>query len=98
MSVTAKVYCSSKSLSASKGASTQTAQVSFAVDYSDGRNKEWAQATPWLELKMGVKDASLFELGKSYLLTFDEDLPDPDPAASEPAPTATSTAPSAPTS
>lgn len=95
MSVTAKVYCASKSLSASKGASTQSAQVSFAVDYSDGRNKEWAQATPWLELKMGVKDASLFELGKSYTLTFDEDVPEP--VAPETAPAPASPAPSAPT-
>ena len=78
MSVTAKVYCNSKTLGASMGATAPSgAQVTFTCDYSDGRNKEWAQATPWLDLKMSVKDADLFELGKSYTLTFDEDVPAP---------------------
>lgn len=70
MSVTAKVYCSSKTVwSKSNGG----ASFRFAVDYADGRNKEWAQATPTLSLEMSVKDENLFEVGTSYTLTFTPD-------------------------
>lgn len=71
--VTAKVYCNTKTVSARRGETPTGAQVGFTVDYADGRNKEWAQATPWLELKMSVKDADLFDLGQSYTLTFEPD-------------------------
>lgn len=71
MSITAKVYCNSKSVNKSYGG----AMVGFAVDYSDSRNKDWAQATPSLDLKMSVANADLFVLGTAYTLTFDEDVP-----------------------
>lgn len=69
-SVTAKVYCSGKALSASKGGVPNGASVTFACDYADGRNSEWAQYTPSLSLTMQVKDPDLFELGRAYTLTF----------------------------
>jgi hypothetical protein len=71
--VTAKVYCSSKTLGASKGATPNGASVTFAVDYADDRNKEWAQYTPSLSLTMQVKNPDLFELGQAYTLTFTPD-------------------------
>ena len=72
-SVTAKVFCSGKSFSASKGAGPSGASVTFACDYADGRNKEWAQYTPSLSLTMQVKNPDLFELGRAYTLTFTPD-------------------------
>lgn len=49
--------------------------VTFTPDYQDGRNKEWAAATPHLELRMTLRNdvAAKFELGKSYTLTFTEE-------------------------
>jgi hypothetical protein len=71
MASTAKVYCNSKQVAKNSPNTT----VTFAIDYSDSRNAEWAQATPWLEFRMSVKD-DRFELGKSYTLTIEEDADD----------------------
>lgn len=73
MSVTAKVRCTSKLIMGS--GEYQTVTVGFAPDYQDGRNKEWAAATPTLDLKLGMRPdvAARFELEKSYTLTFTEE-------------------------
>jgi hypothetical protein len=44
-------------------------------DHADGRNKEWAAATPSLSLQMTLngKAADLFEQGKRYELRFVEE-------------------------
>lgn len=52
--------------------------VVFQPDYADGRNKEWAQATPSLALSMTIKPelAELLRQGQRFTLTFtpeDED-------------------------
>lgn len=71
MAITAKVFCSSKTIySHTPGGG---ASFRFNVDYSDGRNKEWAQSTPTLSLEMAVKNADMFEVGKGYTLTFEPD-------------------------
>jgi len=66
--VTAKVKCTSKKIWGSEGASFE-----FGVDYADGRNREWAQATPTLSVSISVKNADQFEVGKPYTLTFTPD-------------------------
>lgn len=63
--VTAKVKCNSKKIWSASGAAFE-----FGVDYADGRNKAWAQATPTLSLNISVNDADLFEVGRAYTLTF----------------------------
>jgi hypothetical protein len=70
--VTAKVKCTSKAESG-EGDSRQ-AVVGFQPDYADGRNKEWAMATPHLSLSMTLNGqaADLFEQGKAYTLQFVE--------------------------
>lgn len=47
----------------------------FTPDYADGRNKEWADATPTLSLQMVVKGgvAEHFKPGNAYTLTFTPD-------------------------
>lgn len=49
--------------------------VSFMPDYTDGRNKEWAYATPNLNLTMVVKPEIGEQLpkGTTVTLTFDVD-------------------------
>lgn len=71
--VTAKVRCTSKTISSYGSAGA--ASFKFNVNYSDGRNKAWAQATPTLSLDIAVNNGELFEVGKGYTLTFslDED-------------------------
>lgn len=66
--VTAKIECTSKSL----WQDGETASLSFAPDYADGRNAEWAAATPALNLSMTVKGgvSELFGQGRKYTLTF----------------------------
>lgn len=46
--------------------------VTFGADYSDGRNKEWASATPSLQITMLMRGpvADQFEIGKAYTLQF----------------------------
>lgn len=46
----------------------------FNPDYQDGRNAEWATATPALSLSMNVRGpvAERFEQGNAYTLQFVE--------------------------
>lgn len=69
-SVTAKVQCTVKHPEWA-GAT----RLQFAPDYQDGRNAEWAEATPNLSLSMTVKDsvAEHFAQGQTYTLTFTPD-------------------------
>lgn len=68
--VTAKIKCTGKQVSG-EGDNRQVT-VTFAPDYADGRNKEWALYTPSLSLTMGLKGAvaDQFELEGAYTLTF----------------------------
>lgn len=68
--ITAKIKCTSKETSFDAEAAT----LYFAPDYEDGRNTEWAAATPALSLCMTVKGAiaDRFEVGTPYTLTFTE--------------------------
>lgn len=47
-------------------------RLDFTGDYSDARNKEWATATPVINVTMYVKPevAEKFEHGKAFTLTF----------------------------
>lgn len=65
--ITAKVKLSTKS---DNGNGTH--RLVFVPDYQDGRNKEWALATPGLLVDMGVIDsvAERFEPQGAYTLTF----------------------------
>ena len=65
--ITAKVACTRKD-AAWDGATN----LAFGPDYQDGRNAEWAAATPNLSVSMTVIDAVAehFELGGKYTLTF----------------------------
>jgi hypothetical protein len=69
MAVTAKVKVSNKQPYGSG------ATLTFAPDYQDGRNKEWAEATPALHLVMTVVGAvaEQFEVGDAVTLTFEHD-------------------------
>lgn len=71
MAITAKVTCSSKMTFSSDG--TGSAAFTFYPDYADDRNKEWAAATPTLQLNLTVKNGDLFEVGKHYTLTFEQE-------------------------
>ena len=57
-----------------KSLSQGSTQLIFAADYKDEANKDWAAFTPNLQLNMHVKPsvADKFDLGKTYLLTFEE--------------------------
>jgi hypothetical protein len=48
--------------------------LTFSPDYEDGRNAEWAEATPTLSLAMTVKAdvGALFEAGKCYDMYLEE--------------------------
>lgn len=69
MKVTAKAQVNSK------GDTTPGSPVtlSFGPDYQDGRNAEWASATPSLSISMTVKGdvADFFEQGGKYTVTFE---------------------------
>lgn len=71
--ITAKIICTGKSESGEGDA--RQANVSFAADYADGRNKEWAPYTPGLSLTMGLKGevADRFEVNQRYELRFVEE-------------------------
>lgn len=71
--VTAKVKVVGKS-TVGEGEDRQC-RLDFAPDYADGRNKEWALATPNLSLNMIVKGdvADCFEYGGHYTLQFVEE-------------------------
>lgn len=68
--ITAKVQCNLKQSYTVGEQSYST--IGFCPDYTDGRNKEWANATPSLDLRMTVKGdvANQFEPGKKYTLQF----------------------------
>lgn len=68
MSVTAKV----KVYKSPAYGNSQDVRLDFTADYSDGRHKEWATATPIINLMMYVKSdvADKFENGSAYTLTF----------------------------
>ena len=71
--VTAKIICQSKTETGE--GDDRTATVTFAPDYADGRNAEWARWTPGLSLTIGLRGsvADRFEVGKAYTLTFTEE-------------------------
>lgn len=73
--ITAKVICSNKQEYPATESGGRQAAVTFLPDYQDGRNKEWASATPSLNLQMTLNDqaADLFETGKRYTLQFVEE-------------------------
>jgi hypothetical protein len=68
MASTLKMLLTSKTL---HGGGTGLA---FTTDYADGRNKEWASATPVADIKFTVKNeiGERFELGKAYTFTVTE--------------------------
>ncbi|RKN38440.1 hypothetical protein [Micromonospora endolithica] len=68
--ITAKIVCQSKQ-ETGEGDDRQVT-VTFAPDYHDGRNKEWARWTPGLSLTMGLKGevADRFDVGQAFTLTF----------------------------
>lgn len=72
--VTAKVVVSNR-IEHKKNAEGEVynVAVSFYPDYADGRNKEWAFATPSLSLTMNVRPevAQFFPLGQKFTLTFE---------------------------
>lgn len=49
--------------------------LTFNADYAEGRNAEWAVATPALSLTMTVKGpvAERFHVGDRFTLTFDDE-------------------------
>jgi hypothetical protein len=73
MAITAKVIC------AWKAPGESSTQLGFGADYADGRNAEWAAATPTLSLNMTVKPevADLFTTGGRYTLTFEPEAATP---------------------
>lgn len=89
MRVTAKVKLANKS----ELQHGDQVGLSFAADYEDGRNAEWAAATPSLSLSMTVKAevAEHFERGHAYTLTFEPSDPAPVDEPADPAQTAEST-------
>jgi hypothetical protein len=72
MSVTAKVKVTSK-VPYNQGTEHEQHTIGFQPDYTDGRNQEWAVATPALSLSMSVKPdvAKRFEVGQAFTLTFE---------------------------
>jgi len=75
--ITAKVKCVNKEESSyqTNEGTVRQARVTFYADYADGRNKEWASATPTLNLTMTLNGhaADLFDQGTAYTLQFVED-------------------------
>lgn len=69
--VTAKIFCQTKQ--ATGEGDDRQVNVTFAPDYNDGRNKEWARWTPGLSLTIGLRGsvADQFEVGRAYVLTFE---------------------------
>lgn len=75
-SVRAKVHC----YSATKKEEGQNQNIVLSA-VTDESNKEWAAATPLLNLSMEIKnpDAQIFESGKRYYVDISE-VPAPEPA------------------
>jgi len=76
--ITAKIICRTKTEEGD--GDNRQATVTFAADYADGRNKEWALYTPGLSLTMGLKGrvADGFVVGQPYDLTFQPTEPSED--------------------
>lgn len=77
MAVTAKVKIYEISPGFPDGGDIPEAQsVKFTADYADGRNKEWAYATPSLNLGMTVRSEVVqsagWQVGNSFTLTFEK--------------------------
>lgn len=70
--ITAKVRC----LGINSPAGQEFTTVQFQPDYTDDKNKEWAWATPSLNLTMTVRREVAeqwgVQAGKTYTLTFEE--------------------------
>jgi hypothetical protein len=73
VAITAKVQCNLKQTFSFDGFGQAT--IGFCADYTDDRNQEWAQATPFLDLRMTVRGAvaDRFEPGRRYTLVFEPD-------------------------
>ena len=71
MDVTAKVVVNTKE-TRSEGTEYEQVYLGFGADYADGRNKDWAVATPSLTVAMTVKPevAEHFQQGQTYTLVF----------------------------
>lgn len=69
--ITAKVRCTSKFVTGE--GENRSANVSFGPDYAEGRNAQWAKATPTLSLSMTVNASAvdLFEPSQCYTLVFE---------------------------
>lgn len=69
--ITAKITCNLKQ-EYGEG-ENRYATVGFQPDYADGANKEWAFATPHLDLRMTLRGdvVDRFEPGQKYTLTFE---------------------------
>jgi hypothetical protein len=68
MATTLKMRLTSKTL---HGGGTG---LQFTTDYADGKNAEWASATPVADIKFTVKNeiGERFELGTAYTFTVAE--------------------------
>lgn len=77
--ITAKVVCHSKDEYRDSDNELKHANVYFTADYEGGRNKDWAEATPYLSLhmKLNAQAAGLFEQGQHYTLQFVEEDDNP---------------------
>jgi hypothetical protein len=60
-------------------------QVTFLPDYAQGRNAEWASATPALSLSMTMRRevADQFDTGEAITLTFTRNPDQPAPGQPE---------------
>jgi len=72
MDTTLRTKCTTKTTPGNAGDGTTS--LGFTPDYQDGRNQDWATATPNLHLQFTVKDeiGERFELGKAYTFTVSE--------------------------
>jgi len=73
MAVTAKVRCTSLIQYPSTDFWDGHWYVTFGPDYGEGRNAEWAAASPSLSFSMVLHPSKgdLFVVGKAYTLTFE---------------------------
>lgn len=67
MAVTARAICVKKT----EFHGADQATFEFGPDYQNGANKEWAAATPSLQVIISVKDRDLFNVGGKVTLTFE---------------------------
>lgn len=72
MAITAKVKCTSLIEYPTRDTWGGYWNVTFSPDYGEGRNAEWANASPSLSLTMVLAPdkGNLFEQGQAYTLTF----------------------------